>query len=119
MRQHRPHRVEDLLRARVRTAGGDVEVPPHHEPGPRAADLLERPEPAELLPQPERADDLLGLRLERRLPADERGVVRAGQCGCSPPVAAGGRDSSASDVMVSWPRAASSSTIVASSIERA
>jgi hypothetical protein len=42
-----------------------------------------------------------------------------GQCGCSPPVAAGGRDSSASDVIVSDPRAASSSTIVASSSERA
>ena len=41
------------------------------------------------------------------------------QCGCSPPVAAGGRDSSASEVIVSSPRAASSSTCVASSIERA
>ena len=43
---------------------------------------------------------------------------RAPQCGCSP-VAAGGRDSSASEVMVSMPRAASSSTPVASSFERA
>ena len=37
----------------------------------------------------------------------------------SPPVAAGGRDSSASDVIASAPRAASSSTSVASSPERA
>ena len=37
----------------------------------------------------------------------------------SPPVAAGGRDSSASEVIVSWPRADCSSTSVASSSERA
>ncbi len=37
----------------------------------------------------------------------------------SPPVDAGGRDSSASDVIASVPRAASSSTSVASSPERA
>jgi hypothetical protein len=37
----------------------------------------------------------------------------------SSPVAAGGRDSSASEVIASWPRAASSSTVVASSAERA
>ena len=36
----------------------------------------------------------------------------------SSPVDAGGRDSSASEVMASWPRAASSSTSVASSAER-
>ena len=42
------------------------------------------------------------------------------RCQCwSPPVAAGGRDSSASDVIASVPRAASSSTSVASSPERA
>ena len=42
----------------------------------------------------------------------------ARQCGSSP-VAAGGRDSSASEVIASAPRAASSSTSVASSCERA
>ena len=44
--------------------------------------------------------------------------AEAAQCGCSP-VAAGGRDSSASEVMVSPPRAESSSTPEASSAERA
>ena len=42
----------------------------------------------------------------------------ARQCGSSP-VAAGGRDSSASEVIASRPRAAASSTSVASSSERA
>ena len=60
-------------------------------------------------------------------PGRRRGAARAriltpssglSQC-CWSPVAAGGRDSSASDVIVSWPRAASSSTPVASSAERA
>jgi hypothetical protein len=41
------------------------------------------------------------------------------QCAPSPPVEAGGRDSSASEVMASMPRAASSSTSVASSADRA
>jgi hypothetical protein len=45
-------------------------------------------------------------------------AVDEAQC-CWSPVAAGGRDSSASDVMVSWPRAASSRTPLASSEERA
>ena len=56
----------------------------------------------------------IGSGMSQAAPAAERGA----QCGCSP-VAAGGRDSSASDVIVSWPRAASSSTSVASSEERA
>ena len=55
-------------------------------------------------------------RAGRRLARPRRAPA---QCGCSPPVAAGGRDSSASEVIVSAPRAASSSTCVASSIERA
>jgi hypothetical protein len=48
---------------------------------------------------------------------DARPEARA-QWGPSPPVAAGGRDSSASDVIARTPRAASSSTSVASSAER-
>jgi hypothetical protein len=40
------------------------------------------------------------------------------QWGVSPPVEAGGRDSSASEVIASWPRAAPSSTSVASSADR-
>ena len=47
-----------------------------------------------------------------------KGSDPVAQC-CWSPVAAGGRDSSASEVIVSWPRAASSSTPVASSAERA
>ena len=55
--------------------------------------------------------------------AERRGAVLdeavdEAQC-CWSPVAAGGRDSSASDVIVSWPRAASSSTPLASSELRA
>jgi acetolactate synthase small subunit len=46
------------------------------------------------------------------------GVLAVAQWGSSP-VAAGGRDSSASDVIASRPRAAASSTSVASSWERA
>jgi acetolactate synthase small subunit len=46
------------------------------------------------------------------------GVLAVAQWGSSP-VAAGGRDSSASDVIASRPRAAFSSTSVASSWERA
>jgi acetolactate synthase regulatory subunit len=48
----------------------------------------------------------------------ERGRGDGRQCGSSP-VAAGGRDSSASDVIASRPRAAVSRTSVASSWERA
>ena len=69
--------------------------------------------------------------LHQRAPGDSAGRARparhrelavapaAGQCCPSPPVDAGGRDSSASEVIASVPRAASSSTSVASSAERA
>ena len=50
--------------------------------------------------------------------AAARGAPDAPQWGVSPPVEAGGRDSSASDVIASWPRAAPSSTSVASSADR-
>jgi hypothetical protein len=47
-----------------------------------------------------------------------RSAPDAAQWGVSPPVEAGGRDSSAREVIASWPRAAPSSTSVASSAER-
>jgi hypothetical protein len=50
--------------------------------------------------------------------ARPRGAPDAPQWGVSPPVEADGRDSSASDVIASWPRAAPSSTSVASSADR-
>jgi hypothetical protein len=46
------------------------------------------------------------------------GVPDAPQWGVSPPLEAGGRDSSANEVIASWPRAAPSSTSVASSADR-
>ena len=56
-------------------------------------------------------------RLARLAPAQL--VVVANRAPCVSPAAAGGRDSSASEVIVSAPRAADSSTSVASSSERA
>jgi len=59
-----------------------------------------------------------GCRLTSRPPREPHQGPKRHQC-WSPPVAAGGRDSSASDVIASGPRAAASSTSVASSPERA
>jgi hypothetical protein len=61
---------------------------------------------------------VVALEEAERLRAELDEAVDEAQC-CWSPVAAGGRDSSASEVMVSWPRAASSSTPLASSAERA
>jgi hypothetical protein len=61
---------------------------------------------------------VVALEEAERLRAELDEAVDEAQC-CWSPVAAGGRDSSASEVMVSWPRAASSRTPLASSAERA
>lgn len=60
---------------------------------------------------------IVGELWRRRGRGGETAPAGAGQCWSSP-VAAGGRDSSASEVIASSPRAASSSTSVASSAER-
>jgi two-component system cell cycle response regulator len=68
--------------------------------------------------------EITRLFLEVRAEPDQGQGSRSGpsesySCVCVSPVAAGGRDSSASEVIVSAPRAACSSTSVASSSERA
>ena len=72
-----------------------------------------RVRPAVLLHQRAAGDGAGGPGADR-----DRGLA-AVQCCPSPPVDAGGRDSSASEVIASVPRAASSSTSVASSADRA
>jgi hypothetical protein len=81
MRQHRPHDVEHLVRGRVRAPGRYVEIPPHHEPGGRAADVLERAHDTETLAEGELADHFPGLGLQGGLAAHERCVALA-RAGC-------------------------------------
>ncbi|MEA2323401.1 MAG: hypothetical protein QOD81_3251 [Solirubrobacteraceae bacterium] len=114
-------RIVSLCRARMCTIVAlHFEAADRHRPGRVSVTL--RAAPARVRLAAERLAGLVGVQAVEHV--SDRGIaVRVqrpgeGQCGSSP-VAAGGRDSSASDVMARRPRAAPSSTSVASSCDRA